>query len=408
MKKTKFWILIPVCLILAMAATGCATVPDVVATVNGVKISGEEFTDTMNGFLSSYGLTGETLADSLGAEEAVEYKNSVIDELILQELMIQYAQQNGLDVLSDEEQKAMEESADTYLSGLKESFRAEAQTQAESDASIDVESETEQQYNDYVNLYGYTRENLIAQYSRQQILSKVYDDVMADCQIAQEDMDAYYKELLTAQQELDETDPDTAFSNYINGTDAVAVYVPQQAAEQVKYVKHIFLKLPQETQDEIDSLTAEGKTEEADALQQEAMASLKKKAEEILVKAQAGEDFDALITEYNEDPGMDYYPEGYMVYEGASYDEGFLTGALALEQVGDISQEPVESSTGYHIIQYVSSPVAGAISYEDVQEQIESAVQSTKQSEFWMETVQNWEDAATISRHTFRSNIENG
>ncbi|MBR3867666.1 MAG: peptidylprolyl isomerase, partial [Butyricicoccus sp.] len=64
-------------------------------------------------------------------------------------------------------------------------------------------------------------------------------------------------------------------------------------------------------------------------------------------RAQAGEDFEALIETYNEDPGMEANPEGYVFTEGTMVTE-FYEGTLALED--DAVSEPIESSYGWHII----------------------------------------------------------
>ena len=71
------------------------------------------------------------------------------------------------------------------------------------------------------------------------------------------------------------------------------------------------------------------------------------KAQEVLDKAKAGEDFDALIEEYNTDPGMETYTTGYYFGEGQMV-EPFEEAAYSLEN-GQFS-ELVESDFGYHII----------------------------------------------------------
>ncbi|MBQ9081947.1 MAG: peptidylprolyl isomerase [Clostridia bacterium] len=74
----------------------------------------------------------------------------------------------------------------------------------------------------------------------------------------------------------------------------------------------------------------------------------KKLADEILKKIADGEDFDKLIKEYGEDPGMESNPDGYVF----TYDEmveEFEKAAFALD-INGIS-EPVETTYGYHIIQ---------------------------------------------------------
>lgn len=83
--------------------------------------------------------------------------------------------------------------------------------------------------------------------------------------------------------------------------------------------------------------------------------SKKQTAQQVQARAAAGEDFDALIAEFNEDPGMETYTEGYMFDEtGANFDGSgtmdstFTSGAFALA-VNGVSPI-VETSYGFHII----------------------------------------------------------
>lgn len=78
-------------------------------------------------------------------------------------------------------------------------------------------------------------------------------------------------------------------------------------------------------------------------------AEKKAKAEEILKRAQSGEDFAKLATEYSEDPGS---KEKGGLYENVSKGQmmpAFEAAALALEP-GQIAQNLVETPYGYHII----------------------------------------------------------
>ena len=78
------------------------------------------------------------------------------------------------------------------------------------------------------------------------------------------------------------------------------------------------------------------------------IAEKKSLAEQILARAKSGEDFDALVNEYGEDPGMEQSPTGYVVTNNGQMVVEFETAALALKdnEVSDI----VETSYGYHIL----------------------------------------------------------
>ena len=87
--------------------------------------------------------------------------------------------------------------------------------------------------------------------------------------------------------------------------------------------------------------------EDGSEVTEEQKAETKKKAEEVLEKAKNGEDFDKLIEEYNEDPGMSTYTNGYYFGDGEMV-EPFENATKALEENG--ISEIVETTYGYHII----------------------------------------------------------
>lgn len=404
--KVKRPIRILLCGVIAcvLALSGCSTTPSVVAVVNGVDITGDQYERALNGFLSSYGLTEETMMTTLGLPEAVDYKNGVIDEMVLQELMLQYAAANGLDELSVEDADEIDGKVDSYLDGLRSSFTADVETEGTltGDAAA---HEAEQRYEDYIDTYGYTEDNLHEQFRRQLILDRVYDSVMAECMISEEEVLEYYNQQLAEQMKAEQTDPDALYEQYISrveGTD-VPVYIPERAHEEVRYVKHILVQLPSDVSAEISEKEASGDTEAAEELRTEAMSELRDKAASILAEAKAGADFDTLVARYNEDPGVAYNPDGYMVYEGAPFDSAFLEDALSLERIGDISDSPVESGYGYHILKFVSVPRAGAVPFGEVKQEIEGDLSETKRKAYWESAVESWEQEALIEKHQFRA-----
>jgi peptidyl-prolyl cis-trans isomerase D len=131
-------------------------------------------------------------------------------------------------------------------------------------------------------------------------------------------------------------------------------------------------------------------------------ANAKAKADEVYALAAAeGADFDALVTEYSTDSMP---AEGYAIREGfASFVTEFTEGAMALQNVGDVS-EPVESTYGYHIIQYASDVEEGAVALEDVQSVISSSLLSQKQNETSAATLAQWVSEANVKTYADRLN----
>ncbi len=109
------------------------------------------------------------------------------------------------------------------------------------------------------------------------------------------------------------------------------------------------------------------------------------KAKQVAALAKSGEDFDALIKEYGEDPGMESSPDGYYFTTGQMV-ESFETTTFALAE-NEIS-DPVESSYGYHIIlrlpmeeQYLINNLSDLLSdeyYSDFSAAIDEKVKAQK------------------------------
>ena len=149
----------------------------------------------------------------------------------------------------------------------------------------------------------------------------------------------------------------------------------------------------------IDETTAavEEKTETA-------FAAILPKAQEVLALAQSGEDFDTLVETYGEDSGMKSEPnktQGYPVCEGLSrYEQSFQDAAMALEKVGDVSAELVKTSYGYHILQYATDIVAGAVEYTDeIKESIHEDMLEQAQEAAYEAAVTQWVSEAEVKTY---------
>ena len=109
-------------------------------------------------------------------------------------------------------------------------------------------------------------------------------------------------------------------------------------------------------------------------------AEAESKANEILERAKNGEDFDALIEEFNEDPGMSSNPDGYFFTDGEMVSE--FENAVKSVQPGEITI--CKSDFGYHIIKRLPIDKADADFekfFEDNKTAIESGISSQKQKE---------------------------
>lgn len=124
--------------------------------------------------------------------------------------------------------------------------------------------------------------------------------------------------------------------------------------------KHILISI--KNQDQTDKTPAE----------QEAA---KKKAEAILAKVKAGEDFDKLMKENTEDPGLQNSPDGYVFGKGQMIPE-FEAAAFALKN-GEISNL-VKTQYGYHIIKRDNTAIINQLKQDRFPAQLDEYKKSAK------------------------------
>lgn len=106
-------------------------------------------------------------------------------------------------------------------------------------------------------------------------------------------------------------------------------------------------------------------------------------AETVLKKAKGGTDFDKLIKEYGMDPGVEYYPDGYIFTKGemvAEFEESVFN--LKENEISGI----VETDYGYHIIKKlplpaISDEIKEQLGYEAAAQMIQYIVSSTPVTE---------------------------
>ncbi|MBR6729255.1 MAG: peptidylprolyl isomerase [Clostridia bacterium] len=159
----------------------------------------------------------------------------------------------------------------------------------------------------------------------------------------------------------------SSYASDLNMNDPAAV-TPEEADIRAAYekdyvhVKHILISSTQEA-----TAAEEGAEAEATVSAEEYKAQKKELADSVLEKAKAGQNFDGLVKEYGEDPGMESSPEGYTFTKGQMV-AAFETASFALG-VNEIS-DLVETEYGWHIIKRLALPTAG--------EEYETAIQGVK------------------------------
>lgn len=352
----------------------------VVAVVDGTKITKGEFYDALDSALTMYGMSRADLEDNESGDEILA---GILDSAVTEELLYQKAKADGIVDESDEHIAEVKQEIQETLDEQLESYRTSAET----------EEEARELYDNYVAQNGY--DDLDAK-AREQIrndaINDIYNSVTDPVEATAEDAEAYFEEQVKIQKEAIDADP-SAYSNYSSGN----YYNPAGSV----YVKNLLISLPDDVQSEISQLRADGDDAAADALRDEALSDIAASAREALDRAEAGEDFDALIEELGDDPGMEsepYKTYGYMAYEGSNFVPEFEEAALKLTTDGEISPL-VATDFGYHILERVAK-ADGEVPFDSVKDTILSTLTGEQQQEAYQQFLDELRENADITLHT--------
>ena len=139
-------------------------------------------------------------------------------------------------------------------------------------------------------------------------------------------------------------------------------------------------------------------TSELEAAREKAFANLDEEVDAILASLDAeGADWQAIMDEKNQDPGMKNNEKGYAVAaDMTGFDTAFVEAAMALANPGDHSGKVKGNSYGYYIIRYEGDETEGPVALDTVKEAISSSLLTTKQNETYNEAVAKWVEEAGI------------
>lgn len=383
----------------------------------------------------------EDKMEELGYLELTEEENAEVEEYAasmtdLYKMLIRYQNYPELETVEEEQKRLDAEAAEATPSEPQETVATIT------DAMLD-----EMLTND-LNTVGYTHDYFVRTQTMNKQSEKLRAHTYEDVNVTDEQVKAEFDSKVAAQKENYDATPTSYAYAEQNGTDLY--YMPAG----YRGVKNLLIQMSQEKRDEISALNSEltiaqnllksgnddleelkaqdtaeydeealaSYNEQMTALEEQvttaqatidetqkkideateaAFAEILPKAEEALAKAQAGEDFDALIETYGEDTGMTVEPNksrGYLVCEGLSiYEQNFQDAAMALENVGDVSGELVKTSYGYHILQYAGELAGGEVEYtEEIKDKIYDEMLDEAQNAAYEAAVTQWVSEASV------------
>ena len=415
------------------AATEILRLGDAVVTKGEVQEQVDYQLNYMAYLNSMYGY----IYDHTSADNIAYVRNSVIDSFKTKLVTDAKIKEMGLDQLTEEEQAEIQEKAEsTYQDNLdyiiSDNEEMEGLTDEEKNAKAKEQLEST----------GYTMETALEDAKETLLSDKLRQEIIKDVAVTEEEIQADFDEKVASAKETYENSAGTWASAANNGT--TLYYTPAG----VRFVKQILVKFTDEDQEKIDAAqtvvtdaqtavtAAESKVNDAqailddeaateedrtaaeddktaaeaelaaaqaalesaqaelDAARETAFANIDAEADAILAQIEEGADWDTLMAEKTQDPGMQSgltSERGYAVSaDMTSFDSAFVDAAMALEKIGDVSPKTRGNSYGYYIIRYVADAVEGPIALDEVKESIASSLLSTKQDEAYTAAEQSW------------------
>lgn len=383
----------------------------------------QEYTEYMldyNEYMySNYGMSYDRKDPENIAQAQEEAITSIIQSMVSQQKIAEY----GFDVYTEEELAQIEATAaedyELYRSTIEMFYFADTElTGDELEAAIQAE----------MTNMGYPgQEQLVEEGKMGLAQTKLQDEMAKDVTVTEEEIASEYEYRVS-----------TAKSNY--------EYMPSYFAEDLdsgyeiyytpagwRYVKQILVEFAEEDQtavteattaltakqnelnavqksldalgeeDDKTELTAQVETLTAevaelqkalDKANKDAYSAILPTVAEVQGKIEAGEDFNALIETYNDDPGMTKDSIGYAVSaDSINWVNEFRDASMALAAIGDVSA-PVRSIYGVHFIRYESDIAEGEIGLENVHDAIQEELLTTKKETRVTEVMNQWVEEA--------------
>lgn len=421
--------------------TGCSAKKDsaadaqtVIIEVAGTTIPKSKVESVTNNVMSymqyMYSMYGMTY-DATNAETISQAQDSAIQWLVQSAVVGQKVKEGGYDVFTDAEladlQKAADDTYHSYFDSVKSSSFANSTLTGDELTKAISDKMTELGYPDKAALL----EDQKTAKSEEKLKAVIVKDVAVTDADIQTEYDSKVAAAKTSyESNLSQYASDVAAGSTIYYTPAGYRYVKnlliQFTDEDSKAISALQTQLD-DKKDDLDTNASmiaalptdaagdtadvkerrqrldESKTqldtdiaaldEQITAAKEKAYENLQSKVDEVSAKIAAGEDFDALLTQYGQDPGMQSEPaktSGYLVCKGdTQYVTEFTDASMALAKVGDVSA-PFKTQYGIHFVKYVSEVSEGATPIAEIKDKIGEELLASKKDELYNNTVTQW------------------
>ncbi len=464
MNRKKLFLLL--LMVATIALSGCSLIvkdekvdqAQVIIDVNGEKLSKANVNTaldiSLNQMQQQYAQYGLNI-DPTDPEVRNNQLDTVLDQLAREMVVKQKITEMGLDKYSEEEEAAFKADAQKEYDESLETIKMLMGNKDENGNEVDDETVLKNAQN-YLLMMGMTPESLAETTKINKQTEAFKKELIKDVTVSDEEVEKFFNESVDQQKAQFDADINAFGGNYNQG--AEVLYAPKG----YRYVKQIFTKISDENASAITALQTElqsaqtvltsaqkSVTDNTEALADEgikedfkkeleeqapvlktaledaqkkvdeltkkledlnttAFEEAKTRADAVKAKLEGGADFAAVIESDNQDPGMNQEPiktTGYAVAEGLNtFDPAFVSAAMALQNVGDVS-DVVKGQQGFYIIRYEGDVQEGVVNIDTVKEKLQGVLLTQKQEEAFNTAVDGFVKDANVK--TYKNRMEN-
>ena len=373
----------------------------VMFSVNGKEYTKGDIMHLYEAYRNTYGLTDENQETPAYIDNYHKVLDQIYSELMEIELITQYGSEIGITGLTEKELAGVQGDLDQMEEMLQTSVRTEVEQEAENDPTMDIEEEIARRLEEKRAYYGLSTGEYRERIEKEALRSAVRKYLEENYVPSEEDIQDFYDTNLADQKRLLEEDMNN-FSVFARSN--LTMYIPSG----LRYVHSILIAIPTDVRSEIMKLRAgsEEDQEKAQQMLDTELAKIEARANECYNKLQAGADFESLLDEYGDDPGMKQGAEnrekGYILYEGdESYDKPFMEAAFALQKPGDTTAL-VPSAFGYYIIRLDEITQEKTLSLEECRDNIQMYIKNEMAQNAYGDKIEQWKRQADIVEHKDR------
>lgn len=368
----------------------------VVMKVGDESVLKKDYVDTFVSTLYQYNVTKEQLSDSEVFEQLQEM---VLTKLETNKILDIKAKEMGCYDFTQEEldeiDSTVEETFSYYRGIAKSTILAKEENKDKTEEEL--EDQIEEEYQKMIGNMKVDKEAYTEQVKGQKAALKLYDKITQIEPITESELQSEYNRKIGEQRIGFQEGTLNFESIYVNGD--TIYYNPAG----MRKARHILIAIPEDMRSKISNLKQNGDTEEADKIMKEELAKIEGKANDVYKQLEEGKDFNELVKEFGEDPGMKEDNFYVMKENSTSFDPKFVEGLFSIKKKGEYTK-PVASDFGYHIILYADDLQEGDVPFEDVKAILEDELTTTKKEAMYADQLAAWKEEMKIK--VYKSNLK--